>query len=93
MANLKLGSLNVRGMGESKKRKSIFNKLDVAFLQETHVHSDEVVNTWNREWNGISYHSKGTSVKGPKSSFRLELYEMEVVNNILRQVITGTQPY
>ena len=32
-------------------------------------------------------------MKGPKSSFRLELYEMEVVNNILRQVITGTQPY
>ena len=32
-------------------------------------------------------------VKGPKSSFQLELYEMEVVNNILRQVITGTQPY
>ena len=24
-------------------------------------------------------------MKGPKSSFRLELYEMEVVNNILRQ--------
>ena len=32
-------------------------------------------------------------MKRPKSSFRLELYEMEVVNNILRQVITGTQPY
>jgi exonuclease III len=41
MANLNIGSLNVKGLADEKKRKEVFNwlrekKMNVYMLQETH---------------------------------------------------------
>lgn len=56
MTNLKLLSLNVRGLGNFKKRKTIFSwckrqKADLIFLQETHS-TKETENRWKNEWGG-----------------------------------------
>jgi exonuclease III len=65
-------SLNVRGLGKTKKRISVFRwlkerKSDIVFLQETHI-TDKVVNTYKhkRKWpmfcsNGAS-NSKGVAI-------------------------------
>ena len=63
---IKICSLNVRGMGDYKKRKSIFNFLkaqnaDVYFLQETHVSCEETAQLWRHEWNTPMFHSWGTT--------------------------------
>ena len=68
MIKLRVGSLNVRGMGDCKKRKSIFNfvlknKLDIILLQETHV-CEENNKEWEREWTGTMKHSFGTTQTG-----------------------------
>ena len=70
--DLKLLSLNVRGIRDFKKRKSIINwiikqKADIAFLQETYS-TVESEAEWRYQWRGNlffahgSNHSKGTLV-------------------------------
>ena len=63
---IKFASLNVRGMGQTKRHKSIFNfiksrKIDIIFMQETHVDSDTVMGLWDHEWGSCTLHSIGTS--------------------------------
>ena len=53
---IKFGSLNVRGLNDYKKRKSIFNymirnNVDICLLQETHFNKNNV-NIIKQEWQG-----------------------------------------
>ena len=63
--NLSVVSLNVRGIREQTKRRSIFSYLkdqraNVYFLQETYsVPADE--NMWKNEWGGKIFFSHGTN--------------------------------
>ena len=64
-SNFKLLSLNVRGLQNEVKRKSIFNwitakRYDIVFLQETHSSQNMEV-SWNRDWPGKITYSHGTS--------------------------------
>ena len=65
---LKIGSINVNGAREGKKRASIYEtakikQVDVLFLQETH--SDEGNEAdWRREWEGEVILSHNTSLSG-----------------------------
>ena len=66
MANFKLVSLNVRGINNFHKRRTIkfFNwcrkrKADVIFLQETHS-KEESETQWKNEWGGKCFYSHGS---------------------------------
>ena len=72
MNNLKLCSLNVRGLGAFIKRKEVFGWLrekcfSILFLQETHCTTDQV-DQWASEWgykaifSGNSSSSKGVGI-------------------------------
>ena len=63
--DLKIISLNVRGLGNNKKRVSVFRwlknqKADIVFLQECHK-TEETEHLFKREWNGQAVFSHGTS--------------------------------
>ena len=65
MAQLNFDTLNVRGLGQYKKRKLIFNhfrenKTDIAFIQETHS-SPEKSDRWNAEAGIRGYWAHGTT--------------------------------
>ena len=58
-------SLNVRGLSNLKKRRSVFTwcknrKGDIVFIQETHC-SKECQNKWKSEWGGKVFFSNGES--------------------------------
>ena len=62
--DMKIISLNVRGLNNYKKRKIVFQNLekancDIAFLQETYSSSKEV-DMWTQEWGGTGYFVHGT---------------------------------
>ena len=64
----RVGSVNVNGAREGKKRASIFEtakikKVDVLFLQETHSDGGNEAD-WRREWEGEAILSHGTSLSG-----------------------------
>lgn len=61
--NIKMWSLNVRGLNEQKKRRSVFrwlknNNVDVCLLQETYS-SESIKHIWRNEWAGNIYWSHG----------------------------------
>jgi exonuclease III len=64
--NFKIITLNVRGLRQPSKRKTIITWLDkkcskdaIIFLQETHnVQSD--IRVWEKEWTGLTFFSHGT---------------------------------
>ncbi len=63
--NLKIVSLNVRGINNFKKRRSIFNycrkqKADLFLLQETHG-TKQVEMQWQHEWGGKILFSHGSN--------------------------------
>lgn len=63
--DFELLSLNVRGLNEEKKRRSIFRwikqlSVDVCLLQETYS-TPEVENLWKNEWRGRIVYSHGTN--------------------------------
>ena len=63
--NIKIQSLNVKGLGKSIKRRSIFRwlhnqKHQFAFLQETHS-TKECAQFWEAEWGGKVFFSHGSS--------------------------------
>jgi len=65
MSELKIGSLNLNGARDERKRASFFGlcslkKLDVIFVQETHSTFDNEVD-WKREWQGDVFLSHKTS--------------------------------
>lgn len=63
--NVKLMSINIRGLNSRKKRRNMFRwikrqKIDICLLQETYsVHNLE--NIWRSEWGGQMYFSHGTN--------------------------------
>ena len=70
--NLKILSLNVRGINDFKKRRSVFNwirknEADITFLQET-FSGEKSENQWKNEWGGKilfthgSKHSRGAAI-------------------------------
>ena len=61
MAELKILSFNVQGLGGIKKQKDVFNYLqnknfDILCLQDTHFTSDQEIHIRNR-WEGNCYFS------------------------------------
>ena len=87
--NIKLLSLNVRGLRNSDKRRQIFRWLKrfhdggncFTFLQETHsTHKDEEI--WKREWGSKISFSHGSSVsKGVAILFPLK-YNCNVIEEL-----------
>ena len=68
MDEIKIGSLNVRGLQNLNKCKEIFNffrkhQLDIVCIQESHS-SPENMNEWSAQWGGQnnSYYSHGTTM-------------------------------
>ena len=65
MANLKLGSYNVKGLRDAKKRRKIFNhlnqrQLDIVCIQESHSQvKDEKL--WKSEFGGQVFFSHGSN--------------------------------
>lgn len=64
-ANLKVLSLNIRGLNQEKKRRSLFkwlkvNDIQICFLQETYS-TPEIENQWRNEWGGKAYFVHGTN--------------------------------
>ncbi len=62
--DLKIVSINVRGLNDVKKRTSVFQfankeKCDILFLQETYS-SEIAENRWTQEWGGVGYFAHGT---------------------------------
>ena len=54
MAELKIASMNVRGIGDNNKRRETFNWLrnkqqSIIFLQEVHC-TEAIIGTWRSEW-------------------------------------------
>ncbi len=75
MSKLHCVTLNVRGLRDKVKRKCIVEwakqqKADVLMLQETHV-TDDIVNEFDKDWSGLTYHSFGSSrARGVSILFR-----------------------
>ena len=68
MSSFRVGTLNVNGAREAKKRALVFDtarmkSIDVLFLQETHSDESKEVD-WNREWEGQVALSHNTSLSG-----------------------------
>ena len=66
LCDLKLISLNIRGLNDDTKRNKVFCWLrqcdaDVILLQETHCGSEKDLWRWNRQWGGTSYWSTTSS--------------------------------
>lgn len=62
--NFSLMTINVRGLNERKKRRSVFrwikqNKIDICLIQESYS-SPEVENIWSNEWGRKIIFSHGT---------------------------------
>ena len=63
--DLKIISLNVRGLRSPTKRKALFlwldqRRYDIVFLQETYSTPD-VEDTWRTQWQGKFYFSHGSN--------------------------------
>ena len=61
MANMKIASINTRGLNNTRKRISVFkwisdNHLDIIFVQETYC-VQKFESIFSRQWNGEIYHS------------------------------------
>lgn len=64
----KIGSLNVNGARDTRKRAVVFEMvkmkhIDVLFLQETHSDNGNEAD-WSREWNGDVILSHNTTLSG-----------------------------
>ena len=83
---LKICSHNVRGLGEYKKRKDIFNKFqkdnnDIIMLQETHS-THKTSGLWRNQWGAECYFSDGdTNARGVAILFRKKL--PVIVNDVI----------
>ena len=69
MVNLSVGSFNVKGLANDKKRKEIFHwlnekNMNIYFLQETHC-SNENVKNFQDDWEGrCLFSNKNTASAG-----------------------------
>ena len=60
-----IGSINVNGLRNDKKRQTIFNwlkrkKYDLVILQEIHCENSKEEQDWTKDWNGPSKRCYGT---------------------------------
>jgi exonuclease III len=65
MASLTVGSFNVRGLGDNKKRQEVFQWLkdknvNIVMLQETHC-TDNKITDWSAEWGHTCIFNNGSS--------------------------------
>ena len=65
--DLKIGSINVRGIGDKVKRRQIFSwlrakKMSIYFIQEAHCTEDNK-HDWRAEWGYQALFSCGSSTK------------------------------
>ncbi len=68
MSNLRLGSLNINGARDYRKRAMLFDlikkkNIDVMFVQETHTDVQNE-NAWKMEWEGEVIMSHKTNISG-----------------------------
>ena len=89
--DLRLASINVRGLNKTLKRKSIFNycnNFHIICLQETHI-VKQTAEQWKREWGGCllfsedSSSSKGQVILINKSVAIESIYVSYQTNRIL----------
>ena len=72
---LKVATLNVRGLRNSSKQLGLVQKLnrerlDILAIQETHLCSEQEINTLALQWGGIVHFSPGTNrIKGVATLF------------------------
>jgi exonuclease III len=85
MVNLRVGSLNVKGLANDKKRKEIVHwlhgkNMNIYFLQETHS-SNENVNFFQNDWEGrCLFSNKNTASAGVMILFNTNCeYKLENV--------------
>lgn len=87
--DLKIGSLNVRGIRNSVKRLAIFENMrgqnfDIIFLQEAYC-TEEIKTKWEEEWGGVcvfsngSIHSCGTIIMFKKN------LDIEIIEKVIDQ--------
>jgi len=84
---MKIISLNVRGLNNSKKRKIVFQYLDkancdFAFLQETYSSSKEET-SWLQEWGGTGYFAHGTKHSCGVAILIKNNYNVEIIDSVL----------
>ena len=82
-------SLNVRGINDFKKRRSVFywirrQNADIAFLQETYS-SRENENMWRNEWGGRVIYSHGTKHSRGLAIFIKNKTDCEIIEKITEQ--------
>ena len=87
-AKLRVVSLNVRGLRNAKKRRTLFysfrkEKYDVICLQETYLDKNDM-HLLNKEWGSAFHYSEGTH----KSKGLLTLFSKNVNSNEISQVRT-----
>ena len=76
--DFQIASINVRGLGDYRKRTSVYNwlhkkKIDIIYLQETHS-TEQNEQLWKNQWRGKTYMSHGTNnSKGCMILFRQNL--------------------
>ena len=81
--DIKIYTLNVRGMRSRKDRKKLFMFLsnldyDVYMLQETHS-AEQDIELWQKEWSGKSFYSHGaTNSRGVAILFKSKDVECEI---------------
>lgn len=80
-----IGSINVNGLRNYKKRQNIFHWLqkkryDIILLQETHCSDNSTELEWKRDWEGNSIWNNGTNLsKGVCILFRKK-FEMQILS-------------
>jgi exonuclease III len=76
---LKLITINMRGLCGNTKRAAFFEFLrqkafDIVLVQETHMANDDIIKRAKKEWEGLSFWSKGeVNSKGVAVLFRQNL--------------------
>ena len=74
--SVRICSLNINGMRDSRKRAQLFawlrlKKFDIVFLQETHCSSYRDAQLWQNEWGGLCFWSfGGNKSRGTAIMFR-----------------------
>ena len=84
MTNLKIGSLNVWGLGDEVKRKSVYSwlrdkQMNIYFLQETRCIPDKE-KIWENEWGYKSYFSSSNRAAQGVQTLFMNNFQFTVKN-------------
>ena len=85
--NFKILSLNVRGIRDDHKRKSVFawiekQKADIIFLQETYS-TPEIITNWKFNWRGEMIYSHGSNHSRGVLVLIHQQFQFELKNSII----------